>query len=89
MFPQGQAPGGPGQAGAADQGRPALGQFPLIPPGQAPVKFSGNHQFEDGVSQKLHTLVGIQAGAARFVQKRAMDQGLLQQAPVLETQSQG
>lgn len=50
VFPQGQAPGGPGQAGATDQGRPALGQFSFRNLGQVPVKLGGNHQFEDGIA---------------------------------------
>ena len=87
VIAQGQAAGHPGQAGAADQSRPALGQLPLGYPGQSLVKLGGNHQLQDGIPQELHTLVGVQTGAALFVEKRAMNQGLLQQAPVLETQS--
>ena len=89
VLAQGKAPGRPGQAGTADQGRPTLGQLPLGYARELPVKLSGNYQFQDSVPQEFHTLVGIQRRPALLIEKGTVDQGLLQQAPVLEVQAQG
>ena len=88
VLAQGKPPGRLGQGGAANQRRTALGQFSLGYSRQLLVKLGGNYQFQYGIPQELHALVGIQRRAALFVEKGTVDQGLLQQALVLEVQAQ-
>ena len=88
IFAQGEAAGGAGEAGAANQGRAPLGQLSLGYPGQVLVKLGGNNQFKHGIAKKLHAFVGIQGGAAMLVQVGTVDQGLSQQAPVAESYAQ-
>lgn len=60
VLAQGKAAGHPGQAGAANQRRASLGQLPFGDSRETQVEFGGDNQFEYGISQELHTLVGIQ-----------------------------
>ena len=88
ILAQGEAAGGAGEAGAANQGRAALGQLSLGYSGQVLVKLGGYNQLKHGIAKKLHAFVGIQGGAAMLVQVGTMDQGLSEQAPVAESRAQ-
>ncbi len=81
---QGQPPGNPGQAGAANQRGSGLGQFPLRGLRQPLIKLGRNRQFQDCVPQKLKPFIGTEGCSARFVKERAMEQRLPQQPLVPE-----
>ena len=73
---KGEAAGGLGQGFPADEGGAAFGEFALVDQRQVAVEFVGDDQFQDGVAEELHPLVGSQVGAAALVEKGTVNQGL-------------